>query len=346
MTRPRPPAGPVTMRDVARVAGVSRMTVSRAMREDSPVSPDTRERIMRVVREMNYVPDQMAGSLATKRSGFVAVLIPSLNNLHFAETVQALTEELEGIGRQVLLGYTGYSGAREEKLIEDMMRRRPEAIVLSYDGHSDRSVTLLTEARVPVIELWETPEEPIGHTVGFSNREAARRMTAALIEQGYRNLVFLGEADDVWTRGGARRAGFEDGMRAAGLSPDRCLAYGRPPLSIEDGAAALPSLLARFPDVDCVFCVADAPAFGLISALRENGKRVPDDIAVAGYGNFEVARFSSPAISTVAVDPRSVGRATGEMIAALLSDDMEDDPRSFHCDVKAEIILRESTEKV
>ena len=96
----------VTMRDVARAAGVSRMTVSRALKKDSPISSATRERILKVVRDMNYVPDQMAGSPTTKRSEFVAVLVPSLNNLHFAETVQALTLELESIGQQVLLGYT------------------------------------------------------------------------------------------------------------------------------------------------------------------------------------------------------------------------------------------------
>ncbi|MEO0503683.1 MAG: LacI family DNA-binding transcriptional regulator, partial [Pseudomonadota bacterium] len=120
----------VTMRDVARAAGVSRMTVSRALKKDSPVSEDTRQRILKVVRDMNYVPDQMAGSLTTKRSGFVAVLVPSLNNLHFAETVQALTVELEVYCQQMLLVHTDYSAEREEQLVEAMLRRRPEAIVL------------------------------------------------------------------------------------------------------------------------------------------------------------------------------------------------------------------------
>ncbi|MEL7117518.1 MAG: LacI family DNA-binding transcriptional regulator, partial [Pseudomonadota bacterium] len=182
------------MRDVARAAGVSRMTVSRALKADSPVSEKTRLRIQKIVRDMNYVPDQMAGSLSSKRSGFVALLVPSLNNLHFAETVQAMTLELEAIGRQVLLGYTAYSAEREEQLVEDMLRRRPEAIVLSYDGHSDRTVRLLSEANIPVIELWERPEDPIDHTIGFSNFEAARQMTHALTDRGYRHIAFLGEA--------------------------------------------------------------------------------------------------------------------------------------------------------
>ncbi|MEO0992011.1 MAG: LacI family DNA-binding transcriptional regulator, partial [Pseudomonadota bacterium] len=264
------------MRDVAQAAGVSRMTVSRALRKDSPVSAETRERILKVVREMNYVPDQMAGSLTTKKSGFVAVLVPSLNNLHFAETIQALTEELEIYGLQILLGHTDYSLEREELLIEAMLRRRPEAVVLSYDGHSERTRSLMDEAGVPVVELWERPKDPIGHTIGFSNREAAAEMTRALIGQGYRNIAFLGEAGDDWTRGAERRAGFLESMAEAGLSGHRVLRAGKPPMSIEDGAAALPDLQSAFPDIDCIFCVSDAPAFGVLSALKAQGVRVPE----------------------------------------------------------------------
>jgi len=331
------------MRDVARAAGVSRMTVSRALKQDSPVSKHTREHILRVVREMNYVPDLMAGSLATKRSGFVAVLVPSLNNLHFAETVQALTETLEGIGRQILLGCTDYVAAREEKLVEDMLRRRPEAIVLSYDGHSDRTVQLLSDANVPVIELWERPEDPIDHTIGFSNFEAARAMTTALIARTYRSIAFLGEAQDDWTRGAARRRGFVAGMEASGLSPHRLLQTGKPPLSIEAGALAVEHLRAAYPDLDCIFCVSDAPAFGALSRLKSMQVPVPGEIGIAGFGNFEVSRFASPTISTVKVDPRGIGRAAGDLIAELLESDDESNLAPRRIDVLAEPLFRQST---
>ncbi|WP_220800277.1 MULTISPECIES: LacI family DNA-binding transcriptional regulator [Roseobacter] len=331
------------MRDVARAAGVSRMTVSRALRDNSPVSSETRQRILQVVRDMNYVPDQMAGSLTTKRSGFVAVLVPSLNNLHFAETVQALTEELEKIGQQILLGYTDYSVEREEKLVESMMRRRPEAIVLSYDGHSDRTVQLLSDSNLPVIELWERPENPIGHTIGFSNCDAAAEMTRALIQRGYRNIAFLGEADDAWTRGAARRRGFSEAMQSAGLSAHRILQLGKPPLSIQDGAVATPELLSRYPDVDCIFCVSDVPAFGVLSALSGLHKSVPDDIGVAGFGNFEVSRFSNPSITTVIVDPRRIGQATGALLSELFSETDTVNTTARTVAVKAELSFRGST---
>ena len=333
------------MRDVARAAGVSRMTVSRALKKDSPVSEETRKRILQIVRDMNYVPDQMAGSLTTKKSGFVAVLVPSLNNLHFAETVQALTEELEQIGQQILLGHTDYSAAREEELIEAMLRRRPEAIVLSYDGHTDRSIQLLSDAHVPVIELWEKPENPIGHTIGFSNREAAAEMTRALIERGYRNIAFLGEADDDWTRGAARRRGFADAMAAAGLSAERQKRTGKPPISIEDGATAALELMWDFPDTDCIFCVSDLPAFGAVNSLQARGYAVPDDVGVVGFGNFEVSRFSQPTLTTVTVDPKGIGRSTGQLIAQLLEAPEDGQfPRRIRVDV--DLSFRGTTRKV
>lgn len=338
---PERPSGPITMRDVARAAGVSRMTVSRALKKDSPVSEETRARILKVVREMNYVPDHMAGSLSTKRSGFVAVLVPSLNNLHFAETVQALTEELEQSGRQILLGHTDYAREREEELVEHMLRRRPEAIVLSYDGHTPRTRALLRDAGIPVIELWERPDDPIGHTIGFSNQQAAADMTRALIGRGYRNITFLGEGSDDWTRGAARRKGFQQAMVEAGLPGDRVLQIGKPPLSIEAGAAAAQGLLQAFPDTDCVFCVSDAPAFGVLSVMGSLGKSVPDDIGIAGFGNFEVSRFSTPTITTVSVDPQTIGRETGRLIGTLLSQDDVSEPQLLS--VPVDLTFRAST---
>ena len=331
------------MRDVARAAGVSRMTVSRALKKDSPVSPETRQHILKIVRDMNYVPDQMAGSLTTKKSGFVATLLPSLNNLHFALTVQGLTDELEEIGLQILLGHTAYSAEREEVILETLLRRRPEAIVLSYDGHTERTKRLMRDAAVPVIEIWEVPEEPIEHTVGFSNFEAARLMTSGLIAKGYRRIAFLGEGQDDWTRGAARRNGFKQAMADAGLSSHRLVQYGTPPVTIDNGVAAADLLLRDFPDTDCVFCVSDVAAFGVQSQLLSLGIAVPGDIAVAGFGNFEVSRFSSPDISTVVVDPIGIGRQTGQLLKRLLASPAEPPAAPEHIHVPVEIAFRQST---
>lgn len=335
------PKTPVTMRDVAKVAGVSRMTVSRALKKNSPISQKTRDHILAIVKKMNYVPDQMAGSLTTKKSGFVAALLPSLNNLHFALTVQGLTEELEKIDLQILLGHTDYSADREEAIVEALLRRRPEAMVLSYDGHTERTFELLASVDIPIIEIWERPDRAIGHTVGFSNAEASFRMTQQLIAKGYRNITFLGEEDDGWTRGAARRSGFVAAMKEAGLDHTRAVQYGTPPLSIELGALAGDIVMQAWPDTECIFCVSDAAAFGVQSYLLSTGVKVPEQVAIAGFGNFEVSRFASPSISTVVVDPLRIGRETGRLIARLLKAGAAGEAPN-HIEVPAEPIFRQS----
>lgn len=331
------------MEDVARAAGVSRMTVSRALRKDSPVSKKTRERILSIVKEMNYLPDQLAGTLSTKKSGFVATLLPSLNNLHFALTVQSLTAELERDGLQILLGHTNYSRIHEEELVQAMLRRRPEAIVLSYDGHTDRTRELIELSDIPVVEIWEIPEDPIGHTVGFSNRDESYALTAELIALGYTKLTYVGENDDDFTRGAKRRAGFEDAMRAHGLDSMRQVRFGPPPMSIDAGAGVVPELLERFPDTDCAVCVSDMAAFGVQSALISSGHSVPEDIGVAGFGNFEVSRFAQPALTTVGVDPEGIGTQAGRLISRLLNEAVGAVESPQQIKVGTTLLFRDST---
>ncbi len=339
-------SNPVTMEDVARAAGVSRMTVSRAMRADGSVSQNTRDRILKIVSKMNYVPDQMAGSLSTKRSGFVATLVPSLNNVHYAKMVQALTETIETTGLQILLGHTDYSMAREEQLVESTLKRRPEAIALPFDGHTDRTINLLKQAQIPVIELWDTPAKPIGYTVGFSNEHASFLMTEKLIELGYKNIAFVCETNDEWTRGAARRTGFKNAMEAAGLSAHRMIRFGTPPMSIKDGHHIGQNLDQYYDDIDCVFCVSDSPAFGVLTALNEKGVKVPSDVGVAGFGNFEVSRYAMPSITTVKVDPAEVGRVAAELVIRLLDDkqDQSKEPKKYQIDIS--LSIRDSTRLV
>jgi len=333
----------VTMEDVAQAAGVSRMTVSRALKDDGLVSDKTRKRILALVKKMNYVPDQMAGSLATKRSGFVATLVPSINNVHYGKMVQSLTESLERSGLQILLGHTDYSAKREESLVESLLKRRPEAIALPYDGHTRRTVALLKNAQIPVVQLWEKPPKPIDYTVGFSNKDVAYNMTEQLINIGYQRIAFLCETNDEWTRGAARRSGFKEAMISAGLSPHRMIRFGTPPMSIKDGFFVGQNLKQYYDDIDCVFCVSDAPAFGVLSALQGQGVKVPDDMGIAGFGDFEVSRYSNPTISTVRFDPTEVGRIAADLITELIDPDKASTHRERRYAIEVSNCMRGST---
>ena len=304
--------GAVTMQTVARMAGVSAMTVSRALKSDASVSQETRDRVLDIVRRLGYVPDATARMFATRRSGFVAALVPSLNNSNFAETVHGMSEVFDAAGLQMLLGDTEYSLSREEDLIRALLQRRPEAIVLTGGAHSEGARKLIASADVPIVETWDLPKEPLGDVVGFSNEDAGAAMVAYLFERGRRRIGFVGGRTSFDTRGTQRRAGFRRAARALGLPSDRIVLAGKTPVSMAQGSAALEAMLTRWPDVDAIVCVSDLSAFGVLAECQRRGIDVPGQIAIAGFGDFEVARCCHPRLTTVAVDCADIGRKAAE----------------------------------
>jgi LacI family gluconate utilization system Gnt-I transcriptional repressor len=317
-TRPRRKSVTPTMADVAREAGVCKMTVSRVLAGHS-VAVETRARVLGVVDALGYVPDRSAHALSTGRSGFAAALVPTINNSNFADTARGLTDALKAAGLELLLGFTEYHDGRETELVRAMLARRPEAIVLTGGHHAAAARTMLAEASVPVIETWDRPRAPLGCSVGFSNAEAAERMVRHLHGRGYRRIAFLGGEPGGDHRGEQRERGYIAAMRKLGLGPPRILRHGRPPLSMQHGDAAIARLARDYPDSDAVFCVSDLVAFGAIMACHRRGWAVPGRLAVAGFGDFEVSRVCHPRITTIAVDAYALGRRAGEAVLEALA---------------------------
>ena len=307
------PARRPTMSDVARAAGVSPMTVSRALRGDPTAAPATRARIVAIADELGYVLDASAAALSSRRSGFIAVTLPSLNNANFADTLRGLTEGLAATPLQILLGYTDYNTAEEERLIASLLRRQPEAVVATGGAHTPRARRLLAGAGIPVIEMWDLPSDPIGHVVGFSNAEASALMVRRLHDKGYRAMGFLGVATTRDTRGGDRLRGFRCALAALDLSPHRVVEVGAPPVTMAQGAEAMAQMVTRFPDVDAVLCVSDLSAMGALHEARARGLRVPQDVAVAGFGDFDLAAYTLPALTTINVDAHEIGRQVAQV---------------------------------
>jgi len=333
-----------TMSDVARRAGVSTMTVSRALKDGASIAEETRERIKRAVDELGYVLDQSAGSLSSKRTGFVAALIPSINNSNFADTARGLTEALKGTGLQILLSYTEYSVEKEEELIESMLRRRPEAIVVTGGKHTERGRRLLENAGIPVVETWDLPAKPIQHVVGFSNAEASATLVRFLHGQGYRKIAFIGGTTNRDTRGADRRMGYERAMKELGLNDARVISFGTPPITMKQGGEALAQLLEQWPDVEAAICVSDLSAFGALMECQRRKRPVPESIAIAGFGDFEISSCSYPTITTVGVHCYDIGRQAGELLLRAIEGERQDKPVGIQT-IKTtyEVIAREST---
>lgn len=328
------PTSPVRMADVARLAGVSKMTVSRVL-TGQHVAEQTRARVLRVVEETGYVADASAGALSSGRSNFVVVLVPSLSSSNFSDTVRGINDVVAPCGMQLLLGNTDYLIEREEALIKTLLRYQPRGIVLAGGHHTDEAQSLLSRAKIPVIETWELPRNPLDRVVGFSNADAAGTMVHYLYERGYQKIGFVSSASKLDLRGIARRRGYLKAVRLAGLHEPRDImqtewttnmAHGA---AMGHGAAALEMLLDRWPDTDAIMCASDIHAFGVIMACHRRGLVVPRDVAVAGFGDFEVSRHCYPTITTVSVDAYGIGHAAGESLLAAVDEiDRSEQPKS------------------
>lgn len=328
------------MADVARVAGVSPMTVSRAFKADSSVSEATREAILKAADELGYVFDSTASSLRSQRTDFVAVTIPSINNANFADTVRGLSDGLKARGLQILLGTTDYDMAEEERLIEQLLRRRPEAIVVTGGKHTARARRMMENAGIPVIETWDLPETPIGHVVGFSNAEAVKGMVDHFVAQGLTRIAFIGGDTSRDTRGADRRAGFISAMQAHGLDAGRLIAVGAPPISMREGAEAMGRLLVTLPDTQAVICVSDLSAFGALTECQRRGVDVPGRISLAGFGDYEIAEISVPPLTTINPFPREIGGRVAKLILDVL-DGRQSGPTIIS--IAPELLLRPSS---
>lgn len=330
---------PPTMADIARATGVSPMTVSRAFRSESLISPETREAILAAAENLGYVFDATASNLRSQKTDFVAVTIPSINNANFADTVGGLSETLGARGMQILLGYTGYDVQEEERLVEQLLRRKPMAIVVTGGKHTPRARKLLENARIPVIETWDIPAEPIGHYVGFSNAGAVRGMVAHFVRAGYTRIAFIGGDTSRDTRGSDRRLGFVEAMRSHGLEPSRLIAAGTPPISMREGADAMARLLEEFPDTEAVICVSDLSAFGALTECQRRGVAVPERIAIGGFGDYEIGGICLPTLTTIDARAREIGTRTGSLILDLL----DEVAGAGNVTIEPELLIRESS---
>lgn len=329
----------ITMKDVAKAAGVSVMTVSRAFKADTSVRPETRQEIRKVADDLGYVFDSTAANLRSQKTGFVAVTVPLINNANFADTVGGLSDRLGENGLQVILGYTNYNIKEEERLVEQLLRRRPEAMVLTGGRHTERTRRLLTSSGIPIIETWDLPPEPIGHVVGFSNAATMQAMVEHLIATGRRRIAFIGGDTDGDTRGADRRRGFIAAMSSQGIEPTRLIGAGTPPISMREGADAMGRLLTDMPDTEAVICVSDLSAFGAMSECQRRGVRVPEDIAIAGFGAYEIADICVPNITTI--DPHS--RRIGEQAAELILSALKSDQGPVCVEIETNLVVRQSS---
>ncbi len=332
----------LTMNDVANAAKVSPSTVSLYLRKPAAVSLELAERVQKVIDELGYVPNLMAGSLASARSRIIGVIIPSIVNSFYAETYNTLQNVFQASQYQTFLGVSDFGQEREEDLIRAFLASLPAAMVITGLTHTDRARTMLRAAGIPVVEMWDMPNEEfqaVDMSVGFSHFEVGRRQAAYLYETGCRKVAYIGAAIHQDLRVRSRADGYEEEVRRRGLHEP--IAFTAPDMaSTPVGIWLIDEVLAAHPDIDGVVCSNDALALGVLFEAQRRSLKVPQDLAVIGFGDLTFSNSCQPPLTTIRPPQRQIGRISAAQIIARIEGKVI--PAS-HTELDCELVVRNST---
>jgi LacI family gluconate utilization system Gnt-I transcriptional repressor len=328
----------VTLADVARAAGVSPITVSRALRGERAVDAALVERVRSAARRLGYVPDPAARALASRHSAHVAVLIPMLSNALFVDLLEAVQRTLRPAGYQTLMGVTHYDPGEEEQLLREQLLHRPAGLLVTGLERSDATRALIAQSGVPCVHLMEASGKPGVHSVGFSQADAGAALTRHLLGRGRRRIAFAAAQLDPRTL--QRRDGWRRELQAAGLY-DPALEWLNPaPSSIALGARLFGQIIGQHPAIDAIFFCNDDLAQGALLAALRLGIAVPGQVAIAGFNDLTGSDQMLPPLTTVRTPRAEIGSAAARMLLALMNGETVPSP----CvDLGYALIVRAST---
>lgn len=301
----------ISLQDIATLAGVTKMTVSRYIRSPKKVAKETGLRIARIMEEIDYVPNRAPGMLLNARSYTLGVLIPSFQNQLFADILAGIESVTSGQNYQTLIANYNYNRESEEESVINLLSYNIDGIILCEKYHTFRTVKFLRSAAIPVVELMDIQGDRLDMEVGFDNRQAALDMVGTMLDKRQRRrIVYLGSKDDV--RDEQRFRGYCEAMTLRGLEPQRI--NPKAISSIHLGMQLMRDALAVYPDLDGVFCTNDDIAMGALLLCRERGLPVPEQISIAGFHGLEMGRQMIPSLASVITPRFDIGRVAARML--------------------------------
>jgi len=314
VTRPHDLRRPLTLRDVSEASGVSEMTVSRVLRNRGDVSDATREKVLKAAKTLGYVPNKIAGALASQRVNLVAVIIPSLSNLVFPKVLSNISDELEDTGLQPVVGVTNYSPEKEEQVLYEMLSWRPSGVIIAGLEHTDAARAMLLNTDIPVVEIMDVDGEGIDSVVGISHRRAGLHMAEAIIAAGYRQIGFIGTKMPEDHRARKRFEGFKEGLAKAGIALADTEFYSGGS-ALAKGREMTEALLKRNSNLDFIYYSNDMVGAGGLLYCRDQGLDVPDQIGLAGFNGLDLLDGFSQRLATMDACRGKIGRKAAQIVA-------------------------------
>ena len=305
----------LTLRDVSEASGVSEMTVSRVLRNRGDVSEKTRTRVLDAARALGYVPNKIAGALASQRVNLVAVIIPSMSNLVFPEVMMGISSVLDDTPLQPVVGLSHYRPEREEAVLYEMLSWRPSGIILAGLEHTDAARAMLANAGIPVVEIMDADGDPIDAMVGISHRRAGRLMGEEIVKSGYKRVAFLGTKMPLDHRARKRFEGFTQALAKAGIEmADKEFYAGGS--ALVKGREMTETVLTRSPDIDFLYYSNDMIAAGGLLYCLEKGYDIPNALGLAGFNNVNLLKGLPRMLATMDACRFEIGTKAAEIVAA------------------------------
>ncbi|MCS3423507.1 DNA-binding LacI/PurR family transcriptional regulator [Rahnella sp. BIGb0603] len=319
INKKRRSTGRVTLADVAQLAGVGSMTVSRALRTPEQVSDKLREKIEEAVSQLGYLPNQAASSLASASSNTIAMIVPSLSESGCAEMFAGLQKVLQPAGYQIMLAESQHRIEREEKLLETLLSYNLAAAILLSVEHSANVRQWLDNLTIPVLEIGALTDSPIDMNIGIDYVEAMFQLTQTVVAKGYQNIGMLCANQEQWIFQ-QHLQGWRKAMLKAHMSPHRVINAAEP-ACFSTGAQQLPEFLLAWPEIDVLVCVSDDLACGALYECQRRRIKVPDDLAVVGFGNADVSKVCQPPLTTIAIPHKEIGIRAAQALLARINDE-------------------------
>jgi LacI family gluconate utilization system Gnt-I transcriptional repressor len=330
--------GRVTLADVAALAKVSPITVSRALRGERAVASDLTERVKAAADKLGYTPDPAARALASRHSDHVAVLIPMLSNNLFVDVLESIQKTLRQAGYQTLIGITHYDTREEEQLLREQLQHRPAGILVTGLDRSDAARTLIEKSGIPCVHMMELAQSPEVNSVGFSQTQAAIALTEHLLQRGRQRIAFAAAQLDPRTM--QRLDGWRKALKAA-KRYDKALTYtNKSASSMALGGQMLAEILKNDPEVDAIFFCNDDLAQGALLAAQRLKIKVPQQLAIVGFNDLTGSDLIGPGLTTIRTPRAEIGQAAAHMLLALMR---EEDVPTPSVDVGYELMVRGST---
>ncbi|WP_085505980.1 LacI family DNA-binding transcriptional regulator [Thalassobacillus devorans] len=302
-----------TINDIAKMANVSRTTVSRVLNNNGYVSESARKRVMKVVEETGYIPSVSAKSLRTKRSGVIGVILPKISTETASRVVGGINEVVSKEGFQILLTDTELNHEKEIEYIRLLQSRHVDGIILLATNVNDRLLHAIEESKLPFISLGQ--ELPGVTSIVYDDYHAAVDMTTMILQKGHEKIAYIGVGEEDPAVGVLRKKGFMDTMEKAGITvEENWCSYGD--FSIESGYESMKQIINsnRENPPTAAFVVTDRMAIGAMEYLKEQGYRIPGDIAITGIGAAVMSKYITPPLTTIDYFNKDAGSKAAELL--------------------------------